>query len=570
LAILGLGITALGGLSVFVVAGPPTPQYTTPPTLVAHAAQQEPAGDLGLVSYRRFGDQPVSTYVTPADVLYSPDGSQMTGTFYKGNQGWVISWDRRSGRRMWEVSEPNGRTFTGAYLSSGKRLLTASLDDTLVLWNLETRAPTPLSRWPTPPRPGVQFWLWNVKVSPDGRTVAAPALPPAADAYANGISLWDAASRRSRGELIGPDSKWATGFAFSPDGHYLLGAVADGCCLWDLATLKIMQRFENTAGARAGAFAPDGRSVAVAGEFDFPKAGPREWQRVKFIDLASGQMRHGKYIDYNNEGEKAVAYSPDGRVVATIAMRDPRIRLWDPATGAELAALDYRSPGTFSGGIAFAPHGVRLATTTSEGQVLEWDLTQMSFWKKLVATPLPNATAPAAADEQPALSEIELNRLWDDLAGTDGAKAYRATWTLALHHHDALPLLRERLRPARAPADGEVARLLVGLDDADYPTRQRCSAALAQFARQIVPDLRAAKESTKSAEVGRRLSEILEGLDSGFVADPETLRALHAVEALEHIARPEAIALLREMAKGVPEASETQEAAFALQRLTGN
>ena len=116
----------------------------------------------------------------------------------------------------------------------------------------------------------------------------------------------------------------------------------------------------------------------------------------------------------------------------------------------------------------------------------------------------------------------------------------------------------------------DVACLLAGLDDTAYATRQRSGATLAKLAPQVLADLRAAKESTPSAEVRRRLGDILAALDSGFVTDAETLRVLHAVEALEHIGNPEAIALLREMAKGVPEAPESKEAAFALQRLTGN
>jgi hypothetical protein len=564
LAILGFGTLVLGAFSVFGVSAT-AGRHADP---LAPSVQPRP-GDPPAAP-RRYGDQPISGYCTPADVWFSPDGSRITGAFYKGNIGWAATWDRRTGAKLGQLEEQGRRTFAGAYLPGGKRMLTASLDDTMLLWNLQTREAVPLSSWPTPMRPGVQSWLWNVKLSPDGRTVAGPASPPGADPYANGIELREIASGRSRGTLAGPDTRWATAFAFSPDGRHLLGGIADGCCLWDLATGKIVRRFENTAGARSGAFAPDGRSVALAGEFRYPEAGPREWQRVQLIDLETGRTRHGKYTDFNNEGEKAVTYSPDGRVFATISMRDPRIHLWDPSTAAELAVLEFPSAGTFSGGIAFAHDGVSLATTTSEGFVLVWDLTQMPACKKLLDGASKKEATGHAAEEKPALSGDTMNALWKDLASADGVTAYRATWELARHRHEALELLRERLRPAGAPKEGDVACLLAGLDDTAYATRQRSGATLAKLAPQVLADLRAAKESTPSAEVRRRLGDILAALDSGFVTDAETLRVLHAVEALEHIGNPEAIALLREMAKGVPEAPESKEAAFALQRLTGN
>jgi hypothetical protein len=61
--------------------------------------------------------------------------------------------------------------------------------------------------------------------------------------------------------------------------------------------------------------------------------------------------------------------------------------------------------------------------------------------------------------------------------------------------------------------------------------------------------------------------EALLGKLEGPVASAETLRSIRAVEALEHIATPEARDLLDRLAAGAPEARLTREAKAALERL---
>jgi WD40 repeat protein len=69
-----------------------------------------------------------------------------------------------------------------------------------------------------------------------------------------------------------------------------------------------------------------------------------------------------------------VAFSPDGRMLAT-ACDDGVVRLWDPATGAELHQLggsDDRLTG-----VAFSPDGRMLATAGTDADVRLWDLAEV-------------------------------------------------------------------------------------------------------------------------------------------------------------------------------------------------
>ena len=78
--------------------------------------------------------------------------------------------------------------------------------------------------------------------------------------------------------------------------------------------------------------------------------------------------------------------------------------------------------------------------------------------------------------------------------------------------------------------------------------------------------LRAALRSNPSAEVHRRLGDLLER-NKGKTTAPELLRGVRAVEVLEHIATAEACDVLKKLAAGAPEARLTQEAKAAVDRL---
>src|SRR4029453_17133380 len=104
-----------------------------------------------------------------------------------------------------------------------------------------------------------------------------------------------------------------------------------------------------------------------------------------------------------------------------------------------------------------------------------------------------------------------------------------------------------KLRPVAAPDPQRLRQLLDDLDSAQFAVRQNASRELEKQRELAEPALRAALAKQPSAEVRRRLEQLLEKL-GGPLVDPEQLRGVRAIEALEYIGSAEARALLQTLA----------------------
>ena len=127
-------------------------------------------------------------------------------------------------------------------------------------------------------------------------------------------------------------------------------------------------------------------------------------------------------------------------------------------------------------------------------------------------------------------------------------------------------MLGPRLRPALAINTAIVKRRLAALDSDRFAEREAATAELAELGEEAEPLLRAALDKRPSAEVQRRLKQLLaERVEGG--GGPADWRRSRGLEALERAGSPEAVRLVRALAGGKREARLTKEARAALQRL---
>jgi WD40 repeat protein len=247
------------------------------------------------------------------DVALSSDGAMiLTAT----TQNTLVLWDLRAMSPIREFSGHEGRINAVAISPDNAFALTASDDRTLMLWNLANgEAVRTFS--------GHTNQVRDVVFSPDGTL----ALSGSRD---RNLILWDVAT----GEIVRTfetrHTNWVNTVALSPDGTRALSGSSDGTMiLWDVATGTALMEFDGHEDDVASVvFSPDGL-YGLSGSND---------KTLILWDLSTGAIvRRFGAPDVQIEGGHtdwvtSVAFSPDGRMVIS-GSRDRSVRVWNVSTG---------------------------------------------------------------------------------------------------------------------------------------------------------------------------------------------------------------------------------------------
>jgi eukaryotic-like serine/threonine-protein kinase len=282
----------------------------------------------------------------PLGVAFSPDGRMAAGM----DDGTLKVWDA-AGRAERTLHGHTGPTEGVTFSPDGRRLVSASWDETIKIWDVTTGEEILTLHGHTDDVTDVAF-------SPDGRLLASSSTDRT-------VKLWDA----TPGEGADPEPLVLRGHslpvnavAFSPDGRRLASASTDRTVkLWDATTGRELATLRGHAGwVGSVAFGPDGKRLATVSN----DSGARVWDADTGAELAAFR---GHAADV-----WCVTFSPDGRCCAS-AGQDGAVSLWDPANGQEIRTF----PGDGSGvrGLAFSPDGGLLAAASFAKVVKVWDTT---------------------------------------------------------------------------------------------------------------------------------------------------------------------------------------------------
>ncbi len=195
--------------------------------------------------------------------------------------------------------------------------------------------------------------------------------------------------------------------AAPPEAGDLQNCLRANLAGWRTQLHAIRQIFPHEDGVRAVAFSPDGKSVATAcGDgtaqvWDIATGTPR-CAPLRYVNPLSGKP----------DAVSRVAYSPDGRLVVTGA--DGRAQLWDASTGTTVG-----KPMEFRGTVwatAFSPDGKTILTAGDRARLWE-AATQKSIWVTMDAEPITGVAFSPDGKTFATASMDNIARLWDAATG---------------------------------------------------------------------------------------------------------------------------------------------------------
>jgi WD40 repeat protein len=283
----------------------------------------------------------------------TPDGTQVVSI----SRDEVAVWDARTGAEVRRL--PNSYSASAAVPAPDGKGIVVFREDRIEAWS-DGRVRTV----------GKTAEFIRPAVSPDGRTIAAPA----AGARPDAVVVYDAKTLAVRATLKTGEVAFAQApsglrevrIGFAPDGKSVALAEKDGLAVWDLAAAKVVKSLParpGTAGEPGERitkllYSADGKTICAG----TAGGAVRRWDVAAGTELAP-------WPGHRSAVTVLLAAKAGARLVALFS--DGVIRRWDTVTGKEIDLPDGYFGTLLS---AAAPDGKSAVVLDAAGRLDVWDL----------------------------------------------------------------------------------------------------------------------------------------------------------------------------------------------------
>ncbi|HVU69594.1 MAG TPA: protein kinase [Ktedonobacteraceae bacterium] len=254
-------------------------------------------------------------------------------------------------------SKHTSRVTTVAWSARGTRILSASYDKTVRIWDAHDgdNLLTYQGHWDR-----VLTAAW----SPDGNLVASAGNDGT-------IQIWDPLTANLALTYRG-HSQPVLALAWSPDGKRIASSCEDKAVqVWDTITGEMLYIHRgHNARVLSLAWSPDGRSIASAGEDKLIHIWSVQREKGSFLTSwlfpTRGQFTYRGHFGRVN----ALAWSPNGQRLASVSA-DKTLQIWDSLTGRKY--FIHRNPSATLTCTAWSYDGRYIATGGNDKLVHVWD-----------------------------------------------------------------------------------------------------------------------------------------------------------------------------------------------------